>query len=95
MPDAFSEPDPSNVPLLKNFTEPVGIPPLPVTAARTFSAVLAFSIPGALKNRDTVAVDTPAAAAMSSIVVAVFFLRFLFLGSGLRESLALFITPTF
>src|ERR1700761_5865995 len=38
MPDAFSEPDPSNVPLLKNFTEPVGIPPLPVTAALSTSA---------------------------------------------------------
>jgi hypothetical protein len=39
---------------------------------------LGFSIPGELKNLDTVAIDTPAAAAMSSIVVLAFFGRFLF-----------------
>jgi hypothetical protein len=38
------------------------------TALRTLVAVRSFSLAGALKNRDTVAVETPAAAATSLMV---------------------------
>src|ERR1700729_2331117 len=45
-----------------------GTYPMSSTALRTLLAVRSFSFSGELKNRDTVAVDTPAAAATSSMV---------------------------
>src|SRR5579863_1672187 len=46
----------------------LGTYPISSTALRTLLAVRAFSFAGELKNRDTVAVETPAAAATSLIV---------------------------
>jgi hypothetical protein len=54
---------------------------------------LGFNIPGELKNLDTVAIDTPAAAAMSSMVMVAFFARrFLPSEGAAREGLDFFIS---